>query len=510
MLAPTKGLASAAGAASMDAPAFLAPCTTPGQFDVGASSSAITGAETFRTLGNRHVLAAGNAAAATAVFLWSRVLVRRRGRGRGGVAACRARGGQASHAGETTGARPDLFLQLPFNNGVMLSGLLSGNARLPLLPPAQELPRLAIVPVGGSEAKCVPFDAGLESQATKALKRRLAPGPLRPVTPAGRALKWALQAAPEDFPRLRDYEIMRTALSTGRPHVLEQAEVLLLSVYAEFQACMGAPPRPSVSNASNFDEYACAFSGVAMKALESTTSPDFQLIAKAHVLGLVQNVEFPRLPVREARAMYNNSMRFGHALRQAETRFLADGAAGTFVPLPLEAELLREELEAAWSQSDLDGDRGVATTSPATSGVPRRGAEVESLALSVAHGLKGRCESDAEAAQRGLREVLKRLQRIGEARPGLATYLGWLGRFDPQALSFLATPTPLLAQAMRMQVASVWGTSGDDVPDTVATTPSDMIEAVLLGAWLRDAAIATEEAMARHRQFGRDSQSVEV
>jgi len=127
-------------------------------------------------------------------------------------------------------------------------------------------------------------------------------------------------------------------------------------------------------------------------------------------------------------------------------------------------------------------------------------------------------EDDEEAAQRSLREALKRLQRLGEQRPGLATYLGWLGRFDPEALSMLASPAPPVAAAMRLQCNAIWGEDSEEdsgegededsknseVPQTVAMAPSDLVEAVLLGAWLRDAGIAAEEAICRHKRVEED------
>lgn len=41
---------------------------------------------------------------------------------------------------------------------------------------------------------------------------------------------------------------------------------------------------------------------------------------------------------------------------------------------------------------------------------------------------------------------------------------------------------------MLMQVTAVWGPK-EEASMKVATTPSDMIEAALFGAWLRDAAV---------------------
>eukprot|EP00913_Durusdinium_trenchii_P004317 g4002.t1 len=48
-------------------------------------------------------------------------------------------------------------------------------------------------------------------------------------------------------------------------------------------------------------------------------------------------------------------MRFGYAVRQAEIRHQADGVVGTFVPLPVEAEMCRKELESLWARPAASG-----------------------------------------------------------------------------------------------------------------------------------------------------------
>lgn len=235
-----------------------------------------------------------------------------------------------------------------------------------------------------------------------------------------------------------------------------------------------------------------------MRALEQTTSEDFQLIAKAHVLGLVQSASLPRVTRPKARELYRTALRFGHALRRAEARFRADHAAGTFVPLPLQAQLFREELEKSWKKNSTDE-------------WPQGQPDIGEAAVACS---SARPDDDEEAAQRSLQEALKRLQRLGEQRPGLATYLGWLGRFDPEALSMLATPAPPVAAAMKLQCDAIWGEDSEEDDgkverkgaknSEVAMAPSDLVEAVLLGAWLRDAGIAAEEAICRHKWVAED------
>eukprot|EP00913_Durusdinium_trenchii_P025742 g24158.t1 len=133
-------------------------------------------------------------------------------------------------------------------------------------------------------------------------------------------------------------------------------------------------------------------------------------------------------------------------------------------------------------------------------------------------------EELVELAAQGESILRFKLKRIGEARPGLATYLGWLGKFDPEALSILSTPTPTIAWAMKLQADAVWGTAGEDGKDgtirenledfehllfdqtsgdeegkepTVASTPADMLEATLFGAWLHDAEANAQEVCSR-------------
>lgn len=379
--------------------------------------------------------------------------------------------------------RADLFLQLPFGNGVLLSGMLAaGLPKIHMLPPPSALPPLAIVPVVDRGAACVPFaPEASDDESVAQLRQRLFPGPLKPVTPRGQALQRAMQEAPEHFDLLNDYELMRAAIhGTGRVQVDQQAEALLLSVYSRFNESGGAPPRPACDCAEDYAMYAKTFSAIAMQAQENTCGMDFCIIAKAHVIGLAQTASFPSLKRTDARSMYSSAMRFGYALRQAEVRFLAENSAGTFVPLSLEAELLREELEAVWSL-------------PAASSSPPADSSDHDRSSSV---------SDALAGKRSLEHVLSRLNCVGEAKPGLATYLGWLGKFDPEALSLLSTPSPVVARAMQMQLAAVWGEPKRNNRDSkcVATTPSDMLEAITFGAWLRDAAMSSEEASSRHRQ----------
>eukprot|EP00441_Pelagodinium_beii_P035609 CAMPEP_0197643550 /NCGR_PEP_ID=MMETSP1338-20131121/16824_1 /TAXON_ID=43686 ORGANISM="Pelagodinium beii, Strain RCC1491" /NCGR_SAMPLE_ID=MMETSP1338 /ASSEMBLY_ACC=CAM_ASM_000754 /LENGTH=470 /DNA_ID=CAMNT_0043216815 /DNA_START=9 /DNA_END=1421 /DNA_ORIENTATION=+ len=380
--------------------------------------------------------------------------------------------------------RADLFLQLPFENGVLLSGALStGPPEINMLPMPTVLPHLAIVPVLDGGSACVPFVDQAEDGETKTdLRRRLSPGPVVPQTPSGQALQRVLEETPKDFERLLDYDIMRACFGSGMK-TAEKAEVLLLSVYTRFCSSAGAPPRPAAGTRGEYETYAATFEGVAMKALEFTASADFCLIAKAHVLGLAKGSSFPRLTRADARSMYKSAMRFGHALRQAEVRYQVDGAAGTFVPLPLEAELLREELENCWSR-------------PAAGGHCEADVKVPSMTLAK------QSASDMNADER-LKEVTMKLKANGGTKPGLATYLGWLGKFDPEALSLLSTPCPDVAAAMQMQVDAVWGEGGSQDAEgleKVDTTPSDMIEAMLFGAWLRDAALQVEDAFSRHQQ----------
>lgn len=395
--------------------------------------------------------------------------------------------------------RADLFLQLPFGNGVLLSGMLAECLpKIHMLPPPPTLPPLAIVPVVDTGAACVPFEpeTSENDEPVAQMLRRLSPGPLRPVTPRGKALQRALQETPEHFKLLYDYELMRAAIhGSSRSQVDQQAEALLLSVYARFNEAGGAPPRPACDRIDDYELYAKAFSNVAMQAQEKTCGLDFCIIAKAHVIGLAQTARFPRLKRTEARSMYSSAMRFGHALRQAEVRFQAENSAGTFVPLSLEAELLREELESVWSLQPR-------TSQPPSSSALTDSTDCDDSSSVSSSTMQGPLLSDAQVAQRSLEQVLSRLNYVGHAKPGLATYLGWLGKFDPEALSLLSTPSPVVARAMLMQVAAVWGgpTRKDPESDYVATTPSDMLEAIAFGAWLRDAAIKAEDASSRHRQ----------
>lgn len=459
--------------------------------------------------------------------------------------AAEARRGGSDVKKPAPGLRPDLFLQLPFGSGggVRLSGILSGWPRVPLLSPGCHgaddgqsegtviMPSLAIVPVAASSLAALrggkarrrrrprPLmllpPAGSEgsagaagelrpaaprrarAQAAADLCRRFRPGPLEPTTAGGLALRRALRGGVprQQFPVLMSYELMRLALAPsadGRNH-RDEAEALLMGVYAKFLEHTSAPPRPPAASPGAFREYAERFGGAANKALEATASMDFQFVANAHALGLARGAALPRIVAGEARRLYGGAARFGHALRQAELRFQVDGAAGTFVPLSLEAELLREELEELWKQSP--PVKGGAA--PAAELVPRSAA-----------GPARELEGDEEAAQRSLREALARLARIGEERPGLATYLGWLGRFDPEALSLLAKPAPAVALAIQLQVEAVWG-SPKEVNEAaeVAMTPSDLIEAILFGAWLRDAWAEAADGMSRHREAEGDGRS---
>jgi len=63
-------------------------------------------------------------------------------------------------------------------------------------------------------------------------------------------------------------------------------------------------------------------------------------------------------------------------------------------------------------------------------------------------------------------------------------------------------PSPLLARAMDLQAEAVWGEPGSQ--REVAMTPSDLVEAVLFGAWLRDAEFAREDSLSKHGDIGLD------
>jgi len=309
---------------------------------------------------------------------------------------------------------------------------------------------------------------------------------------------------PDIFPRFRSCDLMLAASRGLSTELVEQveAEVLLLCVYARFFEHAGAPTRPPAhaATAADANAYTHFFGEASAHALESATSPDFQLIAKSHVLGLMRSAQLECLSRKKARAMYSNALRFGHLLREMEIRFCLDRRAGTLVPLKFETQLLREDLEKLWRQN-LPDESGEPLATP----VQTPSAHAPASEFSGVH----RPETDEAASWRGFREVLARLRRSGEGRPGLATYLGWLGRLDSGALSLLATPPPVLARAMRMQVAAVWGVGeGDEQAFEMASvTSSDIIEAVLLGAWLGDARAAMQEAQGGHMRkntFGDD------
>jgi len=365
----------------------------------------------------------------------------------------------------------DLFLQLPLRDAVLLSGVLARDrsqvtsSKVRLLPPPS-MPGLAIVPVDDGDASCIPFDDQKDAKSLRTV-RLLSPGPLRPVTAVGKALKNFWNHAPQDVAALCKYEQMRAACG-GSQSLEEQAETLILTAYLRFCCETSVPPRPCADNEEDYDLYISVFQDAPMKALHHTCSADFCLIAEAHVLGLASNANFPRLSQKDARTMYSSALRFGYAVRQAEIRYKADAAAGTIVPLALEAEMARKELEQSWAR-------------PAVQGKNQSGGHAED------DGTETR-DSDAAAARKSLQEVLCRLTRIGEAKPALATYLGWLGKFDPEALSMLSTPSPVIGVAMQSQVDAVWGkaSKAEAVEPTVATTPSDMLEAIVFGAWLHD------------------------
>lgn len=388
--------------------------------------------------------------------------------------------------------RVDLFLQLPFENGVLLSGMFAGEPpQIPMLPPpASVLPPLAIVPVLDRDASaCVRFEADGTASTTE-LRRQLAAGPLRASSNAGRALQRVLLLDAENFRYLRDYELLRLAMGESRSHPTERAEILLLGVYHQLQVYGGGPPRPSASNRRQYESFAASCTVAVLKGLEKTCSADFCLIAKAHVLGLAQSAPFPRLSRRDARSMYAGAMRFGHALRQTEIRFQADSAAGTFIPLSLETQMIREDLEASWAQPSAEGVKAFSQTT-----------EVKCETDFSEHD-----EDDLRSARKSLQEALARLRRLGEdaPRPGLATYLGWLGKFDAEALTLLSTPAPVVEHAMRLQVDAVWGNFREkegSPSELIGTTPSDMLEAIIFGAWLRDAAQFAEDTVSRHQQF---------
>lgn len=452
--------------------------------------------------------------AASAVLFVRRNKLASRGTKKHSVARRRQR---LSYDGESPAwqKRPDLFLQLPFLDasgctaGVRLSGVLSGSPTWPQLPAApqtvKQLPPLMLLPAHASQqmpplaivfvrseggAACVRYEAK-EPSPTKELKDQLGPGPLRPETASGRALSWVLRNSPERFALARDYELLRASLAPEGRQRDSEAELLVLGTYARLLESAGAPARPAAApggDEASFHAYVNAFGSAAMRALEHTASQDFQLVAKAHVIGLVNDASFPRLLLENARAMYKNAACFGHALRQAEIRFQAEGAAGTFVPAALEAQLQRERLEKIWARTPLEDGCSGAEPGPPLSGWPGGASEGPAPNVDMGH--------------RSLQEVSSLLQRVGQARPGLATYLGWLGRFDADALSLLATPSPTVAMAIQMQVSAVWGEVGgvseEEASSIVATTPSDMVEAILFGAWLCDAAVEVEDSIGRH------------
>jgi len=377
------------------------------------------------------------------------------------------------HGDGCSANRADLFLQLPLRNGVLLSGVLSRDPpKVNMLPPAADMPELAIVPRDG--AACVPFTE-VENPKNSEVLRRFHPGPLQPDSASGKALQKLLRRAPEEFEVLSRYEHLRASISSNSPPE-EQAEVLLLDVYMRFQRETGAPPRPGAESEEAYDLYIHTCKDVAMKALHQACSPDFCMIAEAHVLGLAKTSGFPRLGQKDARAIYASAMRFGYAVRQAEIRHQADDAVGTFVPLPVESEMCRKELESLWMR-------------PAVSG------RVQGAKFSQEPVLES--SDSSAAAHRSLKEASCRLKRMGETKPGLATYLGWLGKFDPEALTILSTPTPAIAWAMRLQADAIWGKAGEESTGEVASTPSDMLEAILFGAWLHDADANAEECLSR-------------
>lgn len=406
-------------------------------------------------------------------------------------------GGEMEHGDAECSADrvADLFLQLPLRNGVLLSGVLTRDPpKVHLLPPPA-MPPLAIVPRDG--AACVPFTE-VENPKNSEVLRRFHPGPLQPDSASGKALGKSLQRAPEEFEILSRYEHLRAATSRSSPSE-EQAEVLLLDVYMRFQSETGAPPRPSAESEEAYDLYIHTCRDVSMKALHRTCSPDFCMIAEAHVLGLAKNSGFPRLRQNDARAMYASAMRFGYAVRQAEIRHQADGAVGTFVPLPVESEMCRKELESLWMRPAVSG-----STQDLDAGQDAHQATLHSVGY-LLHEDKDEepsLESDSAAAHRSLKEVFSRLKRMGEAKPGLATYLGWLGKFDPDALTILSTPSHIAAWAMKLQADAIWGKADQALADEiVASTPADMLEAILFGAWLHDAEVSAEEYLNQHGQM---------
>jgi len=339
----------------------------------------------------------------------------------------------------------------------------------------------------GAVAAC---DTGAEEDAVGLVRRRLSPGPLRPATTAGHALRRILRVAPEHFRVFQDYEVLRAKLGGEEVSAAEEAEALVFFAYWQLLQHGSCPGRPAASDAADYRDHVEAFCGAALEALERSASPDFRLLAQAHVKVLLQGLELPWLPLRQARSLYEGAMKFGHALRQAETRFQVDGAAGTFVPLPVEAQMAREELEAAWARSLADGAKSAGEE-------PGKGKAEEQ-----------QHEDDAEGAKQSLEQVLARLRRMGQERPGLATYLSWLGNFDPEAWSLLMQPSPLLELAMAKQLDAVWG-DVESTDEDAALTPSDLIEAVLFGAWLRDAEFAAEDMLSKHRQMGCEEQDRE-
>eukprot|EP00434_Breviolum_minutum_P016361 symbB.v1.2.014420.t1/scaffold1000.1/size145704/11 len=195
------------------------------------------------------------------------------------------------HGDGCSANRADLFLQLPLRNGVLLSGVLSRDPpKVNMLPPAADMPELAIVPRDG--AACVPFTE-VENPKNSEVLRRFHPGPLQPDSASGKALQKLLRRAPEEFEVLSRYEHLRASISSNSPPE-EQAEVLLLDVYMRFQRETGAPPRPGAESEEAYDLYIHTCKDVAMKALHQACSPDFCMIAEAHVLGLAKTSGFPR------------------------------------------------------------------------------------------------------------------------------------------------------------------------------------------------------------------------
>jgi len=200
-------------------------------------------------------------------------------------------------------------------------------------------------------------------------------------------------------------------------------------------------------------------------------------------------------------------MRFGYALRQAEVRFLADASVGIFVPSCFDVELSRLELEKAVARSALpDAQRppsapeakGTSTPSAARA-APRDAAPSYARSWRAASLPTGQspADSDAQAAREAFDGAFRRLRRHDLRKPNLQTYLRWLRELGPRdILSWYVPSEPATVCAIRTQVAAVWGSKPQDV--SVSVTSCDVLEALVLGACLRDMESEAERKMSRY------------